>query len=41
MADLNVWQTLKFALTNKTKKNEKHEVNFKCAQTHARLLLTQ
>ena len=27
MADLNVWQTLKFALTNKTKKNEKHEVS--------------
>jgi len=26
MADLNVWQTLKFALTNKTKKNEKHEI---------------
>jgi len=26
MADLNVWQTLKFALTNKTKKNEKHDI---------------
>lgn len=26
MADLNVWQTLKFALTNKTKKHEKHEI---------------
>ncbi|KAF2854541.1 ABC transporter-like protein [Plenodomus tracheiphilus IPT5] len=26
MADLNVWQTLKFALTNKTKKHEKHDI---------------
>ncbi|KAH9878434.1 hypothetical protein IAQ61_001706 [Plenodomus lingam] len=26
MADLNVWQTLQFALTNKTKKSEKHEI---------------
>ncbi|KAH9860436.1 hypothetical protein J1614_011767 [Plenodomus biglobosus] len=26
MAELNVWQTLKFALTNKTKKNEKHDI---------------
>ncbi|KAF1943441.1 hypothetical protein EJ02DRAFT_400483 [Clathrospora elynae] len=26
MADLNVWQTLKFALTNKTKKHDKHEI---------------
>ncbi|KAI0588081.1 abc transporter [Pyrenophora tritici-repentis] len=26
MADLNVWQTLKFALTTKTKKHEKHEI---------------
>ncbi|KAF2015717.1 ABC transporter-like protein [Aaosphaeria arxii CBS 175.79] len=25
-ANLNVWQTLKFALMNKTKKNEKHEI---------------
>ena len=26
MADLNVWQTLKFALTTKTKKHDKHEI---------------
>ncbi|KAL6709778.1 ATP-binding cassette transporter snq2 [Coniothyrium glycines] len=26
MANLNVWQTLKFALTTKTKKNEKHDI---------------
>lgn len=26
MADLNVWQTLKFALTNKTRKKEKHDI---------------
>jgi ATP-binding cassette subfamily G (WHITE) protein 2 (SNQ2) len=36
MADLNVWQTLKFALTNKTKKHEKHEVSVQPSQVHTR-----
>jgi ABC-type multidrug transport system ATPase subunit len=40
MADLNVWQTLKFALTNKTKKNEKHEVSVKYASSYAGQILT-